>query len=311
MTSSIVTTVFLPASLAVIMFGLGLALTVGDFARVARHPKAAGVALVCQILVLPMICLGLVLLFDLEPALAVGMMLLAASPGGTTANIFSHLARGDVALNITLTAINSVLAVLTLPIVVNLAVSGFMDDGDSLGLQAGKFAQVVAIVLVPVAIGMYVRHRFTDFADRMYRPVKIASIVVLVGVIAVAIFQERANIGGYLQSVGLVALLLCVLSLSIGYAVPRLFRVNQEQSIASSFEIGIHNATLAITIALSPTLLNNSQMAIPAAVYGVVMFIPAGLLCWYFARYRTRSTLASSQTGSATSATTPSERNTR
>jgi bile acid:Na+ symporter, BASS family len=303
MTSSTVTTVFLPMTVAVIMLGLGLSLTVADFARVARHPRAAAIALTCQILVLPAICLGLVLLFDLAPALAVGMMLLAASPGGTTANIFSHLARGDVALNITLTAINSVLAVVTLPIVVNLSLSGFMDDGAVIGLQPAKMAQVVAIVLVPVAIGMYIRHRFTDFARRMYRPVRIASIVVLVAVIGVAIFQERANIGGFLEQVGVVALLLSLLSLTIGYTVPRLLRVSHPQSIASSFEIGIHNATLAITIALSPALLNSSQMAIPAAVYGVVMFIPAGVLCWYFARYRARSTLASSQTGSSTSDT--------
>jgi len=307
MTSSIVTTLFLPASLAVIMFGLGLALTLADFARVARHPKAAGIALTCQILVLPALCLGLVLLFDLAPVLAVGMMLLAASPGGTTANIFSHLARGDVALNITLTAINSVLSVVTLPIVVNLAIAGFMDDSTSIGLQPAKTAQVVALVLVPVAIGMFVRHRFTQFAERMRRPVRIASIVVLVGVIAVAMFQERANIVDFLQSVGLPALLLSLASLAIGYYVPRLFKVSHEQSVASSFEIGIHNATLAITIALSPTLLNNSEMSIPAAVYGVLMFLPAGALCYYLAR----STRASSQTGVPASVTAPSERNTR
>jgi bile acid:Na+ symporter, BASS family len=311
MTSSIVTTLFLPLAVVVIMFGLGLALTLADFARVARHPRAAAIALTCQIVLLPAICLGLVVLFNLAPALAVGMLLLAASPGGTTANIFSHLARGDVALNITLTAINSVLAVVTLPIVVNLALAGFMDGDAAIGLQPAKMAQVVAIVLVPVAIGMYVRHRFADFAARMHRPVRIASIVVLVAVIGVAMFQERANIGGFLEQVGVVALLLCLLSLTIGYTVPRLLRVGHRQSIASSFEIGIHNATLAITIALSPALLNSSQMAIPAAVYGVVMFFPAGALCWYFTRYRDRTTLASSQTGSSTSDTWPSERNTR
>src|ERR1041385_3063312 len=119
MNSSTATTVFLPVALGIVMLGLGLSLTVADFTRVVRYPKATIVALVCQILVLPAVCLGLVRLFDLDPVLAVGMMVLAASPGGTTANLFSHLARGDVALNITLTAINSVLAVVTLPIVVN------------------------------------------------------------------------------------------------------------------------------------------------------------------------------------------------
>lgn len=277
------TTVFLPIAVAVIMFGLGLSLTLADFARVARYPKAAVVALSCQIVVLPAVCLGLVLLFDLAPPLAVGMMLLAASPGGTTANIFSHLARGDVALNITLTAINSVLAIVTLPIVVNLALSGFLGDASGIGLQPAKMLQVFAIVLVPAAIGMAVNRRFPEWTATMRTPVKIASILVLVAVILVAVFQERGNIGDYLASVGLLTLLLSVFSLAIGYSAPRLLRVNHRQSIASSFEIGIHNATLAIAIALSPTLLNSSEMAIPAAVYGLVSFLPAGLLAYFFA----------------------------
>lgn len=286
MNSSVATTVFLPIALAIVMFGLGLSLTVADFTRVVRYPKATIVALGCQILILPAICLGLVLLFDLEPTLAVGMMLLAASPGGTTANLFSHLARGDVALNITLTAINSVIAVVTLPIVVNLSLSGFLSDDEAIGLQPAKMLQVFAIVLVPVAIGMVVRNKAEAFTERMRGPVKIASIVVLVAVIAVAVFQERDNVLDYVRDVGLVALLLCVASLTIGYFVPRAFQIEQRQAKAAAFEIGVHNSTLAITIALSPTLLNSAEMAIPAAVYGILMFIPAGALAYLFSRER-------------------------
>jgi BASS family bile acid:Na+ symporter len=284
MNSSVATTVFLPIALAIVMFGLGLSLTVADFTRVARYPKATIVALSCQILILPALCLGLVLLFDLEPTLAVGMMLLAASPGGTTANLFSHLARGDVALNITLTAVNSVLAVVTLPIVVNLSLDGFLGEDDSIGLQPAKMLQVFAIVLVPVAIGMLVRRRAEAFTERMRGPVKIASIVVLVAVIVVAVYQERDNVLGYARDVGLVTLLLCVLSLTIGYFVPRAFQVERRQAIASAFEIGVHNSVLAITIALSPALLNSTEMAIPAAVYGIVMFLPAGVVAYIMTR---------------------------
>ncbi|MGH3880876.1 MAG: bile acid:sodium symporter family protein [Actinophytocola sp.] len=286
MNSSIATTVFLPIALAVIMFGLGLSLTVADFTRVVRYPKASLIALGCQILVLPAICLGLVLLFDLDPPLAVGMMLLAAAPGGTTANLFSHLAHGDVALNITLTAVNSVLAVITLPIVVNLSLQGFMEGEEAIGLQPDKLLQVFAIVLIPVAIGMLVRRRASGLADRLNRPVRIASIVVLVSVIAVAVFQERGNVMGYIESVGLLALIFCVVSLTIGYTVPRALRVPRGQAIASSFEIGIHNSTLAITIALSPALLDSAEMAIPAAVYGIAMFLPAGVLAYLLNRRR-------------------------
>jgi BASS family bile acid:Na+ symporter len=284
------TTVFLPVALGIVMLGLGLSLTVADFTRVMRYPKATIVALGCQILVLPAVCLGLVLLFDLEPTLAVGMMLLAAAPGGTTANLFSHLARGDVALNVTLTAINSVLAVVTLPIVVNLALAGFLDgDGGgegAIGLQPAKMLQVFAIVLIPVAIGMLIRRKAPEFTERMRGPVKIASIVVLVAVIVVAVWQERANVLGYLRDVGLVAVLLCVISLTIGYLVPRAARIERRQAIASAFEIGLHNSTLAITIALSPSLLDSTRMAIPAAVYGILMFVPAAVLAALFARER-------------------------
>jgi bile acid:Na+ symporter, BASS family len=282
--SSTATTVFLPIALGVIMLGLGLSLTVADFTRVLRYPRAAAVALGCQLLVLPALCLGLVLLFDLPPTLAVGMMLLAASPGGTTANLFSHLAGGDVALNITLTAINSVLAVVTLPVVVNLAVDGFLDGGDAIGLQPDKLVQVFAIVLVPVALGMLLRNRAAALADRLDRPVRIASVVVLVSVIAIAVYQERDQVLGYLRAVGLVALLLCVASLAVGYLVPRAFAVPRGQAVASSFEIGVHNSTLAITIALSPALLDSPEMAVPPAVYGILSFLPAGLLAYVLGR---------------------------
>ena len=153
MDDSVLISTFLPIALAVIMFGLGLSLTVDDFRRTARTPRAVVVALALQILVLPVLAFGLILLFDLPPLLAVGVMLLAASPGGTTANLFSHLFRGDVALNITLTAVNSVLAAVTIPVITNFAIAYFDADGE-LGLQFGKIAQVIAIVLIPVAFGM-------------------------------------------------------------------------------------------------------------------------------------------------------------
>ncbi|GAB3933660.1 bile acid:sodium symporter family protein [Kribbella albertanoniae] len=284
MTDSVLTSVLLPIALAIIMFGLGLSLTTGDFARVARMPKAVLVALGTQVVLLPVICLGLVEVFGLAPALAVGMMLLVASPGGTTANLFSHLAGGDVALNVTLTAVNSVLAVITLPIVVNLSVAHFMDGSGQLGLQPAKMLQVFAIVLVPVALGMLVRNRKPGFADRMERPVKIGSALVLALVIFAAIYTERDNFLDYLAAVGLIALLLNIISLALGYALPRAARLGERQAIACSMEIGIHNATLALTIALSPSLLNNSEMATPVAVYGIVMFFPTALVAYLLSR---------------------------
>ena len=144
---SALTTIGLPVALGIIMFGLGLSLTLGDFARVAKQPKAVIIALLCQLIVLPAICFGLVLAFQLPPVLAVGMMMLAASPGGTTANLYSHLFRGDIALNISLTAVNSVIAVVTLPLITNFAIWYFDPFDDQLGMQWAKAVEVFAIVL--------------------------------------------------------------------------------------------------------------------------------------------------------------------
>ena len=272
MNDSALITVGLPIALAIIMFGLGLSLTPGDFARVARSPKAVVVALVVQIAVLPAVAFGLVLAFDLDPLLAVGVMLLAASPGGTTANLFSHLFRGDVALNVTLTAINSVLAAFTIPLITNLAISYFDAQGE-LGLQFAKVLQVIAIVLVPVVIGMAVRHRSTDFAARADKPVRIFSIVVLVVVAVGALLGERENLGDYVRQVGLVTALFCLASLTLGYVAARAIRLDERQAIACSMEIGIHNTTIALTIALS--VLDSTEVAIPSAVYSIVMYVLA------------------------------------
>jgi BASS family bile acid:Na+ symporter len=275
---------FLPMALALVMFGLGLTLTVEDFVRVGRAPKTVVIALVCQMLVLPAICLGLMLLFNFEPPLAVGMMLLVATPGGTSANLFSHLAGGDVALNITLTAINSVLTIITLPIVVGLSIAVFYDGEASIGAQPSKVLQVFAYVLIPVALGMWVRRSFTSFAMRMRRPLKIISVAALVLAIIAAAMVEFDVLLAHYNSLGIVALLLSIISLVIGYRASMLFGVERQQAIAASMEIGIHNAVVAITVAVS--VLGNTQMAIPAVVYGVVMFGPAAVATYILSRSR-------------------------
>lgn len=275
-------TVLLPATLGVVMLGLGLTLTTADFARVLTAPRAVVVSLVCQLVVLPLLCFGLVKLAGLSPVFAVGMMILVASPGGTTANLFSHLARGDVALNVTLTAINSVIAVVTVPVVFGLSVSHFLSDSADVGLQADKLIQVFAVVLVPVAVGMWLNRSYPRFSARMRGPVKKTSVVVLIIMLVGTVVQNREKIFSNMDTVGGVAIALTVLSFTIGYWAPRLAGVNRPQSIASSMEIGVHNAVLAMTIAAS--VFDSLDMVIPAAVYGTLMFIPAGLAAFYFAR---------------------------
>lgn len=284
MTASLITTVFLPMALAIIMLGLGLSLTPADFRRVLAFPRAVLIALACQTLLLPLVCFGVAKAFGLAPALAVGLMLLAASPGGTSANLYSHLANGDVALNVTLTAVNSVLAIVTLPVIVNLSLLHFYGEGKVVPLQFSKVLQVFLVVLVPVAIGMAVRRRWPGFADRMGKPVKIASMLFLASIVLLALAKDFGNLQ---QSAGPVlgaALAFNLLSLGVGYGVPRLARLSQRQSIAIGMEIGIHNGTLAIAIALSPLMLNNPTMAIPAAVYSMWMFVTAALFGWWVNR---------------------------
>lgn len=285
---STIATIALPAALAVIMLGLGLNLTVDDFVRLTRMPGTVALILCCQILVLPLFCLVLVLLFRPPPALAVGMMLLAASPGGTTASLYSHLFKGNVALNISLTALNSLTAMVTLPLITNLSIAYFMGDGDTLGLQVGKVLQVFAVILVPVVLGMIVRAGSVSFARRMERPVKIASILVLFGVIAVAIHQERNDIADYIAAVGLMVLLFNIAGLVIGYRAPRAIGTGRPEAVASCMEIGLHNTTLSLAIALSPALLNSTEMAIPSAVYGVLMFFTAAVTGVLLTRRNTR-----------------------
>ena len=286
---SALTTIALPIALGVIMLGLGLSLTVKDFTRLLSMPWIIVLILGCQIVLLPVFCFALVLFFvsylDLSPLLAVGMMMMAASPGGTTASLYSYLFKGNVALNISLTAINSLTAIVTLPLITGLSL-GFFTDGGTIGVQTDKMVQVFAVILVPVAIGMFVRAKLPSFAERMERPVKLGSMFVLVAVIVGAIAAEWTNLPQYIVSVGLLVLIFNVVSLFIGYWAPRMVGTERPEAIASCMEIGLHNTTLSLTIAI--TVLGSTEIAIPSAVYGVLMFFTAAVAGALLTRRETR-----------------------
>jgi BASS family bile acid:Na+ symporter len=275
MQSNFLTTTLLPIALGIIMLGLGLALSLDDFKRVVKYPKAVAIALICQMVLLPSICFFVAKLFGLEPALAVGLMLLAASPGGATANLYSHLSDGDVALNITLTAVNSVLTLFTLPLVVNFSLAYFMTSDQYVPMQFAKVVEVFMIVLVPVAIGMLIKSKTPSFAAKMDKPVKILSAVFLLLIIVAAVYRERVMLGTHFGEIGFPVLVFNLLSMGLGYYLPQVWRVEKKQAIAIGMEIGIHNGTLAIFIALN--VLNNSLMSVPAALYSILMFFTAAL----------------------------------
>ena len=282
MQASMLTSVLLPLALAIIMFGLGLGLALDDFRRVARFPKAVLIGLVLQMLVLPWVAFGLALVFALPAAFAVGLMLLAASPGGATANIYSHLARGDVALNITLTAVNSVLCLVTLPLILNLSLAWFMGQGQYVPPPVSKIVEVAVVILVPVAIGMILRARAPAFAARAEKPIRLLSVVVLALLIVAAVSREWQVLLQYFAAVGLACLLFNLTSMGAGYAAPRALRLPRRQAIAIAMEIGIHNGTLAIYIALN--VLENAAMSIPAAIYSLLMFFTAAAFAWRVSR---------------------------
>jgi len=275
MQASFLSVVLLPAALAVIMMGLGLSLVVDDFKRVIVFPKAVGVGLACQVVVLPLACYGLVRVWGMDPVLAVGMMLLSASPGGPTANLYSHIARGDVALNVTLTAVNSLVSIFTLPLIVNLSMAGLLASDQAIPLQFGKILEVCVMILIPVAVGMLVRHRAPSLASRLDRPVKALSAAFLVLVIILSILKEKDRIADAFRQVGLAALAFNLLSLATGYYAARLFRLGDRQAIAIGMEIGIHNGTLAIFIALS--VIGNGDMSLPPVIYSLIMFFTAAV----------------------------------
>jgi BASS family bile acid:Na+ symporter len=264
------------------MLGLGLSLTVDDFKRVLNYPRAVLIGLFCQMILLPAVAVGVAHLFNLQGALAVGLMLLAAAPGGATANLFSHLAKGDVALNITLTAVNSLLALFTLPLIVNWSLVHFMGEGQVIPMVLSKIIEVFVIVLGPVAIGMAVRRSTPATADRLDKPVRILSALILLLFIAASVAAQRENMARYFQQVGLAALTFNLVSMAAGYMIPRLFGVLTKQAISIGMEIGIHNGTLAIYLASQ--ILKQPDMTISPAIYSLIMFFTAAAFSTFMAR---------------------------
>ncbi len=261
---------YFPLVVVVVMLALGLTLTVADFQRAATLRRPLLVALICQSLVLPTLCLLIAEAFHLEPNLAVGLMLMSATPGGTMSNILSHLFNGDLALNLTLTAINAVLSVFALPTILALAMGWFIGDGRFIPLQVDKFVGVFGLILIPTAVGVAIRHRFPDFAQRLQKPVRITALVLLVLVIAAAIAGGKTTLWNNFGVLIGAVVSFCAVSLTVGYLVPRRMHLAPRQATAVSLEIGMHNTVVAMGVALSPQLLNNVEMATPAAIYGAV-----------------------------------------
>lgn len=283
MEASILTNVVLPASLFIIMIGMGLSLQVEDFARIVRYPKAVSLGLINQLVLLPLIGLGLCYVFGLPPMLAVGMLLLASCPGGATSNLISYVAKGDIALSVTLTAISSTITVFTIPLWVSWGLEFFLGESRPIELPILQtMGQIFGITALPVSIGMLVRARNLSFAERMERPMRIASTVIFVLILAGIVVSEWQTLIDALPILGPSTFTLNLLTMGLGWLLAKWFGLNLAQSITIAIESGIQNGTLAIVIASS--ILFMPELSLAAAIYSIAMFLSGGVLMWWFGR---------------------------
>lgn len=274
-----VSTIVLALALIIIMLGMGLSLVWDDFKRILIYPKAIFVGLFNQLVILPLIGFGLVSVFPLAPEIAIGVMILAACPGGPTSNLISHLAKGDLALSVSLTAASSFITILTIPFIINFALIRFLDEGQIIQLNVVEtIVQIFAIIVIPIAIGMLIRKYKNSFATKMARPVRIASGFVLALVIVGILIKENEKIISYFQQAGIVTLCLNALTMLVGFYSAKIFKIKYEQAISISIESGIQNGTLAISIAV--VLLHNTSFSIAPAIYSLIMFATGGVVIW-------------------------------
>ena len=268
---SVVTDIFLPLALAFIMFALGLGLTSADFLRVVKQPKDFFVGALSQIILLPIIAFCLVKIWPISPELAIGVMIIAAAPGGVTSNILTSFARGDVALSISLTAIISLLSVITVPFIIVTSLSLLDSNAVSQNISLTSMAiSMFLIVTVPVILGMLFRRFASNAAIKFESVAKKISIVLFIIVLLGAILAEKDNIVSYFADAGLITLALNVIMMIVAFYVAQLLATGNEQKKCIAIECGLQNGTLAIFV--GTTLFGGGAFVIPAATYSLIMF---------------------------------------
>jgi BASS family bile acid:Na+ symporter len=282
MTQDVIKALVLPAGIMFMMFGMGMGLAPADFRRVFVSPKAKLVGLFCQMLCLPVLAFVIAVGMRLPGELAVGLMLIAACPGGPTSNIITHLARGDTALSVSLTAVSSIITVFTIPMVVGASIRHFMGETAMLVLPFWKTAlQLVVVTILPIVLGMWANAARPALCRRFESTFNRVSLGFLVLVVAIAVAREP-DLAGQFVLVGPSAAALNIASMCLGFGAAALFGLALPQRISISVEVGIQNGTLALGIALG--MLDNARFAIPAVVYGLLMFASGGLMILVFGR---------------------------
>jgi BASS family bile acid:Na+ symporter len=276
----LISKVFLPLSLAIIMLGMGMTLIITDFTRIIKHPRAILIGLTNQLIFLPIIGFSLAIVFNLNPVMAVGLMILASCPGGPTSNLITQVCKGNIALSVTLTAVASILSILTIPFILSYALEYFGSNTDvTIKLPIiDTILQIMVITVIPISIGMLIRKHKTNFAKRMEKPMRTASTIIFILVFIAVLAANADKLVDGMKEAGLVTLLLNIVTMGLGYLTARLFKLSLKNTISITIESGIQNGTLALVIATS--ILNNIEMGIPIGTYAIWMFLTAGILMW-------------------------------
>lgn len=282
--AELISQVFLPLSLAIIMLGMGMTLVPADFTRIIKYPKAILIGLTNQLIFLPIIGFSLAIIFNLNPIMAVGLMILATCPGGPTSNLITQVCKGNIALSVTLTAIASFISILTIPFILSYALDYF-GSNTNVTIQLpilDTIMQIMVITVIPISIGMIIRKHKTNFAIRMERPMRIASTVIFILVFIAVLAANSEKLVTGMKEAGLVTLALNIATMGLGYLTAKLFKLDLKSVISITIESGIQNGTLAFVIAT--TILNNVAMGIPTGAYSIWMFITGGILMWQFGK---------------------------
>jgi len=282
----------LPMGLAFIMFSMGMALVVDDFKRVVHHPAAISFGLFSQMLLLPLIAFSLVALLPLEPEIAMGLIILSAAPGGITSNLLTHIARGDTALSVSLTAVTSLVGVITLPFIVNLGLSWFTGATEIVALPLHKMViGVFVISTLPLLLGMAMRHLRPEWAIRQEPRARRLAVFIFLLIVLATFMGQWGSISANFVYVGPAVIALNVTTMLLAFGGARLLRLERPQGVAITLECGLQNAALGIFVAA--TLLSSNTMVIPSIIYALVMNISAGVVI-FLNTVQSRAMLSSS-----------------
>ena len=265
--------IFLIVSLFIIMMGMGLSLTKADFKRVLQYPKAVLLGFLNQIILLPLIAFGLIQLFDVSNEIAIGVMILSACPGGPTSNLVTHLAKGDTALSVTLTAVNSIVTILTIPIIVNFALGEFSSGEEVTSPVGAIVGSLIVIIAIPLIIGMTIKNKKPQVAKKMDKPVRVVSTAIIVLVIVGIVIKERAQLVEQISESFPIVITLNVLTMLVGFITAKMVKLKFKEALTICLESGNQNGTLAIQV----SSLINITFGFPAAVYSFFMYFTAAV----------------------------------